>query len=87
MWQEKDYPESLRLYRYFSGNQIDEEELCGGAVVASIQQLFYRLKSKDPIIAEILCDCGAAVDSILAAVALAIALPPTGLGTINGPFP
>ena len=42
-------------------NQIDEEELCGGAVVASIQQLFYRLKSKDPIIAEILCDCGAMI--------------------------
>lgn len=61
MWQEKDYPESLRVYRYFAGNEIAEEQLMGGAVVASIQQLNSRLKNDDPVLTEIIRDCGAMI--------------------------
>ncbi|UCZ53891.1 DEAD/DEAH box helicase [Bacillus shivajii] len=61
MWQEKEYPVSLRIYRYYAGKQIHEEDLTGGAVVASIQQLYSRLKNEDPVLIEMLRDCGAMI--------------------------
>jgi len=61
MWQEKEYPESLRVYRYFGGKTVKQDQLMGGAVVASIQQLYSRLKNDDPVLNEILRDCGAMI--------------------------
>ncbi|GAA0451282.1 DEAD/DEAH box helicase [Alkalibacillus silvisoli] len=61
MWQEKEYPESLRIYRYFNGHDIGIEDLTGGAVVASIQQIVSRLKGEDPVLTEILQNCGAMI--------------------------
>ncbi|WP_235988831.1 DEAD/DEAH box helicase [Aquibacillus kalidii] len=61
MWQEKEYPESLRLYRYFGGKEITEDQLVGGAVIASIQQLYARIKKGDQILDKILHKCGAMI--------------------------
>ncbi|MDQ0352200.1 superfamily II DNA or RNA helicase [Alkalibacillus filiformis] len=61
MWQEKDYPETLRVYRYFNGGKVGVEDLTGGAVVASIQQIVSRLKAEDPVLTEILKNCGAMI--------------------------
>ncbi|WP_078596335.1 DEAD/DEAH box helicase [Evansella clarkii] len=61
MWQDKEFTEALRIYRYFGGKKIQEENLVGGAVIASIQQLYTRIKNKDPIIEEILKHCGAVI--------------------------
>ncbi|KGA96684.1 hypothetical protein AJ85_17960 [Alkalihalobacillus alcalophilus ATCC 27647 = CGMCC 1.3604] len=61
MWQEKEYPEPLRIYRYFAGNKVRDEQLRGGAVIASIQQLYYRAKADDPVLQEMLRHCGAMI--------------------------
>ena len=61
MWQEKEFPESLRIYRYFGGKKVDANQLIGGAVVASIQQLYSRIKNEDTALIEILKNCGAMI--------------------------
>ncbi|MBU9720274.1 MULTISPECIES: DEAD/DEAH box helicase [Bacillaceae] len=61
MWQEKEFPESLRVYRYFAGKTIKEEQLIGGAVVASIQQIYSRIVGEDPVLEDILRNCGAMI--------------------------
>lgn len=61
MWQEKEFPESLRIYRYFAGKTIPSNELIGGAMVASIQQLHARIKDHDPVIEDVLSNCGAMI--------------------------
>lgn len=61
MWQEKEFPESLRVYRYFAGKTISEDQLIGGAVVASIQQLYSRVQNSDPALMEVLKNCGAMI--------------------------
>lgn len=61
MWQEKEFPESLRIYRYFAGKKVQEDQLIGGVVVASIQQLYSRIRNDDPVINEILKNCGAMI--------------------------
>lgn len=61
MWQEREFTESLRIYRFFGGKKIKEEDLIGGAVVASIQQLYIRIKENDEVLNEILKNCGAVI--------------------------
>jgi len=61
MWQEKEFPESLRVYRYFGSSKINETDLIGGAVVASIQQIHTRIKNGDQVFKNILKDCGAMI--------------------------
>ena len=61
MWQEKEYPESLRIYRYFGGSTVKEDDLIGGVLVANIQQLYARIKNHDIILDEILKNCGAMI--------------------------
>lgn len=61
MWQDREFTESLRIYRYFGGKKVKEENLIGGAVIASIQQLYTRIKNNDPAINEILKNCGAVI--------------------------
>src|SRR5699024_6356389 len=61
MWQDKEFTEALRIYRYFSGKDVKEENLIGGAVVASIQQLYTRVKNNNSTLDEILKNCGAVI--------------------------
>ena len=61
LWQNREFPEALRVYRFYGGKQINVENLIGGVVVASIQQLYTRIKSKDPALDEILENCGAMI--------------------------
>lgn len=61
MWQDKEFPESLRVYRYFAGKTINEDQLIGGAVVASIQQLYSRVQNNDPVLIEFFKNCGAMI--------------------------
>lgn len=46
MWGSRQFVGSLRIYRFFGGRDIPEDELHGGAVVASIQQLHRRIGDK-----------------------------------------
>ncbi len=61
MWVDKEFAESLRIYRYFGGNDVDPDDLTGGVVVASIRQLHSRIQNEDPFIQEVLRDCGAMI--------------------------
>lgn len=61
MWQDREFPETLRIYRYFGGKRIKEEDMIGGAVIASIQQIYSRVQNNDPILIEILKNCGAMI--------------------------
>ncbi|TCT21769.1 superfamily II DNA or RNA helicase [Melghiribacillus thermohalophilus] len=61
MWMDKEFPETLRIYRYFGGNDIKPDALNGGAVVASIHQIHSRLKKEDAFIKEVLKNCGAMI--------------------------
>lgn len=63
MWQEREFPESLRIYRYFGTHNIKPEDLIGGVVVASIQKIVRRLKNdeNDEALDDILQLCGAMI--------------------------
>lgn len=61
MWQEREFAESLRVYRYFGGKQVSMDDLIGGAVIASIQQIVSRIKNGDEALNEILRNCGAMI--------------------------
>lgn len=54
MWGSRQFIGPLRAYRFFGGRDIPSEELRGGAVVASIQQLHNRIKLNDKSLAAIL---------------------------------
>ena len=62
--EEIEYVEKLELkiYRYFEGREIPSNDvLCGGVIVASIQQLHNRIKRNDEKLFEILRNTGAMV--------------------------
>lgn len=59
MWGSRQFVGPLRVYRFFGGRDIPEEDLCGGAVVASIQQLHNRLCDKS--LKAILSNAGAMI--------------------------
>lgn len=61
MWGEREFVSPLRIYRFFGGRDIPSEELCGGAVVSSIQQLHNRIKAGDRALELILKDTGALI--------------------------
>ena len=61
MWREREFVGPLRIYRFFGGRDIPSDELCGGAVVSSIQQLHNRIKSKDEALELILGKAGAII--------------------------
>lgn len=58
MWGFREFVGSLRIYRFFGGRDISPDDLLGGAVVASIQQLHNRIKSGDKALEAILKDTG-----------------------------
>jgi superfamily II DNA or RNA helicase len=61
MWGSREFVGPLRIYRFFGGRSIPTDELSGGAVVASIQQLHNRIKAGDEAIEMILKDTGAMI--------------------------
>ena len=61
MWGSRQFIGSLRIYRFFGGRDIPTDELRGGAVVASIQQLYNRIKARDEALDAILNDTGAMI--------------------------
>ena len=61
MWQEREFGSALRVYRYFGGSQIEMDELIGGVVVGSIQQIVARIKSGDTVLEDIIRQCGAMI--------------------------
>lgn len=61
MWGSREFIAQLRIYRFFGGRNIPVDELHGGAVVASIQQLHNRIKADDKALELILRDTGAMI--------------------------
>lgn len=61
MWGSREYRFPLRVYRYFGGRDVPVEVLQGGAVVASINQLYNRINSEDPALDRILANTGVMV--------------------------
>ncbi len=61
MWSSREFVGSLRIYRYFGGRDIPPEKLEGGVVVASIQQLYNRVKIGDDALEVILKKTGAMI--------------------------
>lgn len=61
MWGSREYRFPLRVYRYFGGRDVPLEELQGGAVVASINQLYNRIHSGDPALDQMLSHTGVMV--------------------------
>ena len=59
MWRFREFTEPLRIYRFFGGKSIPEDKLCGGVVVASIQQLHARIDSS--VLKEIISNTGAMI--------------------------
>lgn len=61
MWKSREFILPLKIYRYFSKYDFDQEELEGGVVIASINKIYYRIKRNDPTITEILSNTGAMI--------------------------
>lgn len=62
MWTSREFILPLRVYRYFSKYDFDDEDILqGGVVVASINKIYHRINAKDPIISNILSNTGAMI--------------------------
>lgn len=61
MWGSREFVGSLRIYRFYGGRDVPNEELHGGVVVSSIQQLHSRIKSDDKALDKILINTGAMI--------------------------
>lgn len=61
IWETREFVGNLRVYRFFGGRDISSDDLIGGVVVASIQQLHSRIKSGDEALDLILKDTGAMI--------------------------
>lgn len=61
MWGSREFVRPLRIYRFFGGRDISTDDLSGGAVVASIQQLHNRIREGDEAIEMVLNDTGAMI--------------------------
>lgn len=61
MWGSREFVGPLRIYRFFGARDISVDDLQGGAVVASIQQLHNRTKSRDEALEAILKGAGAMI--------------------------
>ena len=60
-WSSKEFPEALRIYRFFGSTTIEAGELEGGVVVSSIQQLNARLGKREATLTEIVKNAGAII--------------------------
>ena len=60
LWASKQFTESLRVYRYFGGSQLEQSDLIGGIVVSSINQINSRI-DKDEVLDEIVNKTGSVI--------------------------
>lgn len=58
MWSSREFLYPLRIYRYFGGRHLDETVFQGGAVIASIHQLYARIRSADTALITFLSNTG-----------------------------
>ncbi|MGO9463934.1 MAG: DEAD/DEAH box helicase [Isosphaeraceae bacterium] len=61
MWGSREFVGPLRVYRFFGARDVPSDDLRGGAVVASIQQLHNRIMLGDEALEVILKDTGAMI--------------------------
>lgn len=66
LWSSREFVGTLRIYRYFGARSLNIDDLRindlrGGVVVASIQQLHNRVKSSDDALKEIFKETGAMI--------------------------
>ena len=61
MWRSREFILPLKIYRYYSTHSFNLDDLEGGVVVASINKIHSRIKSKDPIMTNILSNTGAMI--------------------------
>lgn len=61
MWGSQEFVSPLRIYRFFGGRALNADDLNGGVVVASIQQLYNRIKSNEEELKIIFQDTGAMI--------------------------
>ena len=60
LWASKQFTESLRIYRYFGGSELEQSDLIGGIVVSSISQINSRI-GKDEALTEIVNETGSII--------------------------
>ncbi len=60
LWASKQFTESLRVYRYFGGSELEQSDLIGGVVVSSINQINSRI-NKDEVLKEIVSKTGSII--------------------------
>ena len=61
MWGDREFIKDLRIYRYFKGKDINKDDLIGGVVISSINQLYNRIKAQDECLDVILENTGAMI--------------------------
>lgn len=61
MWSSREFGDSLRIYRYFGNHDLKDDDLQGGAVIASIQKLHHRINAGDPAIDTVIRNTGAMI--------------------------
>ena len=61
MWSSREFILPLTIYRYFSKYEINEEDLQGGVVVASINKIHNGLKDNSKVIKDIIYNTGAMI--------------------------
>ena len=62
IWRDKEFTESLRIYRVFGNHSLDIENMIGGVAVCSINKL-YNAIGTDPsdVAVELIKNCGACI--------------------------
>lgn len=61
MWGSREFVSSLRIYRFFGGRGLSLDDLYGGVMIASIQQLYKRIEGGDEALDVILKNTGAMI--------------------------
>lgn len=88
LWSSKPFPETLRVYRFFGREHIQEEDLKGGVVVCSIQKIYSKITNADPILEEIIKNIGAIIiDECHRAVSMMYNNFLDRIEELNGGFP
>lgn len=60
LWASKQFPETLRVYRYFGGSKLELSDMIGGVVVSSISQIDNRI-GKDEVLFEVINKTGSVI--------------------------
>lgn len=62
IWKDKEFSESLRVYRFFGKHNLSIEKMIGGVVVCSINKLYNAIGDTPSVeVVELLKNCGACI--------------------------